>query len=140
MSKLSDIARAVTGNGGVTNGRQKIKIDELIARYPDGVSITGVDIIKYEGSRFPSFIFAEDENCCFSGGLALIEMADAWVEAYDGDMQAINESLQREPVRIKLEKVKTKNKRDYTRVTVLPPKVEHVDEDTGEVTDDVAPF
>lgn len=137
MSKLHDIARAAVGNGGLTSGLQKIKLDDLIARYPEGVSITGVDIINYEGSRFPSFTFAEDDTLCFSGGMALIQMADAWLEGYEGDIQAINEDLMREPVRIQLEKVMTKSKRTYTRVKILPSKPEPAyNPETGEVIDD----
>lgn len=132
MSKLSDIARNAVGNGGVTSGLEKIKIDELIRLYPDGVSITGVDIISYEGSRFPSFAFAEDTTKCFTGGMALIQMADAWIDEYDGDMQAINDDLRAEPVRIRMEKTTTKNKRTYTRVTILPSEPT-CDPQTGEI-------
>ena len=145
MSKLnlSSIASSAVGGGGLTRDLNKIKLDTLIANYPDGVSINGLDMIEFEGSRFPSFTFVEDPTSCFAGGVALMQMADALLNAV-GDIVELNEELQRKPLRIKLEKIQTKSRRTYTRVKVLDtaPELpaesptEKVNPDTGEV----APF
>lgn len=119
MSKMSDVARKTLGGGGVTGGLEKIKLVKLIETYPDGVAVTGFDIISANGGTFPSFTFMENPNQCFSGGKALQELVDAWIECCDGDITEANASLAAEPVILKLEKTKTKAGRDYTKVTVL---------------------
>ena len=140
MSNLSNIAKSAVGGGGLTRGLNKIKIDTLIANYPDGVSINGLDMIEFEGSRFPSFTFVEDPTSCFAGGSALMQMADAWLDSVE-DIEEVNRQLQHEPVRIKLEKIRTKSGRPYTRITILDTApdlpaetpTEKVNPDTGEV-------
>ena len=139
MSRLSDIAKKTVGNGGLTGGLEKIKLDDVIKTYPDGVSITGADIVDNNGNSFPVFTFAEDENRYFSGGKALREMVEAWIEDYDGDLSAVNDDLRAEHVKIKMRKVTTKGGKTFTAVTILGT-VKAVDTETGEVISDKNPF
>lgn len=147
MSKLSDIAKKTVGNGGLTSGLEKIKLDDVIATYPDGVTITGAEMVNNNGSSFPVFTFAEDTSKYFSGGKALREMVEAWIEGYDGDLGAVNEDLQKEPVRIKMRKVNTKKGKTYTAITIVgtvkaetadPEAEPEYDPETGEVLSDTA--
>lgn len=119
MSKLSDIAKKMVGNGGLTSGLEKIKLDDVIKTYPDGVTITGTEMVNNNGSSFPVFTFAEDTSKYFSGGKALREMVEAWIEEYDGDLGAVNDELRRESVIIKMRKVNTKKGKTYTTVTIV---------------------
>lgn len=151
MSKMSDAARAaIGGSGTLTGGLEKIKLDDLIAAYPDGVAVNGFDIVNYQGATFPVFTFCEDASRYFSGGMALKNMANRWLEICGGNIEQANAELAKEPVILKMEKVKTKNKRDFTKVSVmgtlqlndeaedLPPAEEiEYDKETGEI---VAPF
>lgn len=140
MSRFSDIARrSVDTRGGVTGGLEKVNIDDIIRAYPNGITITGVDRISYDGDYFYSFIFAEDPSKCFSGGKALREIADNWFDACDDDADEVNAELAAEHVRLKMEKIRTKNNRSFTKVTVLG-SVRADDEprcnpDTGEIVD-----
>lgn len=119
MSKLSDIAKKMVGNGGLTSGLEKIKLDDVIKTYPNGVTITGAEMVSNNGSSFPVFTFAEDTSKYFSGGKALREMVEAWIEEYDGDLGSVNDELRRESVIIKMRKVNTKKGKTYTTVTIV---------------------
>ena len=145
MSKLSDIAKKTVGNGGLTSGLEKIKLDDVIATYPDGVTITGTEMVNNNGSSFPVFTFAEDTSKYFSGGKALREMVEAWIEECDGDLGLVNDELQKEPVIIKMRKVNTKKGKTYTMVTIVgtakaataePEADPEYDPETGEVISD----
>ena len=148
MSKLSDIAKKTVGGGGLTGGLEKIKLDEVIKAYPDGVSVTGAELINASGSTFPVFTFVENTAQYFSGGKALREMVEAWIEEYDGDLSTVNDDLKAEPVRIKMKKVTTKGGKTFTTVTILgtlqpvedisEPQVDY-DAETGELSED-SPF
>jgi len=149
MSEMSDAAREVLGGGSLTGGLEKIKLDEIIAKYPNGVAVNGFDVVSYKGTTFPVFTFLQDESKFFSGGMALHELADKWLAIRGGDLKAANDALRQEPVVLKMIKVKTKSNRDFTQVfvvgTVEPPPSEEdkcappleVDPETGEV---IAPF
>ena len=151
MSKMSDVARKVLGGGGVTGGLEKIKTDELIKTYPEGVAVNGFDLITFNGGQFPVFTFIENPAQCFSGGKALQELVEAWLELCDGDIGEANAQLAAEPVVLKLSKVKTKTGRDFTKVqTVCTREIEtkpepepetamEFDDETGEILDK-APF
>lgn len=150
MSRLSDIAKKAVGNGGLTSGLEKMKLDDVIKTYPNCVTITGAELITAGGSTFPVFTFAEDETKYFSGGKALREMVEAWIEDYDGDLSAVNADLQVEPVRIRMRKTTTKAGRSFTDVGILPSLPTRIatkaannpnyNPDTGEVADESDPF
>lgn len=119
MSKLSNVAKKILGGGGVTGGLEKIKLDDLIKQYPGGVSVTGFDIVNYNGGYFPTFTFKENPNQYFSGGKALRELVEGWCEACDGDIGEANAQLMAEPVKLKMTKIKTKTGRDFTKVETV---------------------
>lgn len=68
MSKLKDILRKTVGNGSPTAGLTKISIDEIITDYESIVTINDVNLIDYDGAKFPVFTFLKDERHYFSGG------------------------------------------------------------------------
>ena len=127
---LTDLAREAIGNN-ITSGREKLKTDELIATYPDGVHINGFDIVENNGDQFPVFTFSEDENKWFAGGKALRSIADKWLEFFDGDIDAINAQLRRKSVHVVLVKTQTKKGKNYTAVRIIKER-EVADNVSGE--------
>lgn len=140
MSKLSNIARQ-------TAGAQAIKVDDIVKQFGGVVTVNGFGYGEYKGERIPMFNFMEVEGGAFWGGSKkLREIAEAWEEAYSGDLQSINDDLQKEPLRIKIFALtKTASGKPFRPVVILgtvkgdaePNDNEpNVDEETGEVIPD----
>ena len=125
---LKDLAKNAIAIDPILDGRNKITIEDLIAQYPDGVSIDGFSIYQPVNKIYPEcpvFSFVEDGTKYFNDGKALKEMVTAWLDSYDNNRVAINEELKKSPVKVKLEKIILRNGNKFTKVTV-------VDDEKGE--------
>lgn len=112
-------AVAATSISKIMEGRTKISTEELITKYPEGVTITGFDWMKGEDGKYPVCIFSENPNECFFGGTALTYICDAWMEGYK-DAEECSAALSNEGgVKVKFSKGKTKNNRNFTKCEVL---------------------
>ena len=128
------------------DGREPIKTADIIAKYPDGIHITGIAKNTYNGSTYPVFTFAEEPSKYFSGATALSQMVDGMLDEYDGNLAELNADLQKEYLKIKLVKTRTKKGYNFTKVIIIgtvpaPAISEYTDEngntidtETGEVT------
>ena len=149
-SRLENAARNAISDGSIMSGREPIKTEEIIAKYPEGVCITAIAKNTYNGSTYPVFTFAEEPSKYFSGGTLLSQMVDKMLDnEYDGNMSELNSDLQREYLKIKLEKKKTKRGYNLTRPIIVGTvrATKYVDEnnkvidkETGEVLEDNVPF
>ena len=141
-SRLENAARNALGGDSIMDGREPIKTADIIAKYPDGICITGIAKNTYNGSTYPVFTFDEDPSKYFSGGSALSQLVDGMIEEFDGNLAELNNSLKKEYLKIKLVKTKTKRGYNYTKVIIIGtvPAKNYVDEngatidsETGEV-------
>ena len=146
MGKLANIARNVVGVGG-----EYISLNDLIANYPEGVTVNGVSIRDNGKGEVTCFTFAEDPNkyaYAVSGDLKII--FEAWLNDAEGSIEELNNDLQAENVKLKIQKVRTKKGNTYTKAWVvgvfekdnldIEEDSEVVDEETGEVLTEIAPF
>lgn len=147
MGKLANIARNVLGAGG-----EYISLNDIIEKYPEGVTINGVFIRSYEGRQIPCFTFIEDVNKYFyavSGDIA--RLYENWFNNCDQSIDELAENLRYENVKIKIEKKRTKGGKTYTKAWILDviekPRVEEdeepierIDPETGEILSADAPF
>lgn len=119
MSKLKDLAKNAVAMNSVTTGKTKISVDTLIAIYPEGVTINAFDMVNSTNGKFPVFSFVEDTTKFFTGGKALSDMVNSWLDSYENDISAVNEELSKEPVKVKMEKIKTQNNRTFTKIEIV---------------------
>ena len=148
-SRLENAARNAIGNGNLMDGREPIKVADIINKYPEGVCITAIAKFTYNGSTYPIFTFAEDTSKYFSGATALSQMVDGMLDEYDGNLAELNADLQKEYLKVKLSKIKTKRGYNFTKAIIvgIVPATKYVDEngkqidvETGEVISDDVPF
>ena len=115
MSKIKDVLKQ-----DKKMGREYTKLDEVIARYPQGMTIDGYDIgTGKKGEPFPVFTIREDPTIYFGGGGDLKKLESLMLNLHGGDITQINEELAAEPIRVKVEKVKTANGNQYTTVKIM---------------------
>lgn len=147
MGKLANIARNVVGAGG-----EYIPLNDLIAEYPEGVTVNGVSIRDNGKGEVICFTFAEDANkyaYAVAGDLAII--FNAWLNDADGSIEELNNDLQYENIKLKIQKVRTKKGNTYTKAWVVgtvekdrvdadEDSTEIVDEETGEIEEMDVPF
>lgn len=94
-------------------GLEKIKIEELIAKYPEGVSINAVARQTGKNGEFCTFKFDEEPSMFFNGCTTLNGLVDVWVEGY-GSVAAVNAALAEEgSVKVKIFLEIGKNGRTY---------------------------
>ena len=65
MGTFKDRAVSATSISKIMEGRVKISNDELMTKYPDGVTILGFDWMKGDDGKYPVCIFEENGNECF---------------------------------------------------------------------------
>ena len=118
MSELKKKLQQAMG-AGLRQGLERLKLDELISRYPEGVSITGLEPAQYNDNEYYVYTFAEDKGLWFSGGGDLKKMGDKLLELSEGDITGLNAELKSDPIRVKIWKGRTKRGNTYTMVKVL---------------------
>lgn len=119
MGKLNELAKKASGVSAITEGKTKISTEEVIKRYPNGVTIKAVDMFGTGDDRYAVVNIAEDDKVYFFGGKAITGMVDEFIATCDGSIDVVNMHLSDEPVKIRLTKGKTKNGRDFTSFEVV---------------------
>ena len=123
---IKDKAKKSLGGSELIQGREKLDNGLLIATYPNGITIDGIDILTGkddktgEDKQFTVYTFKEDPKRYAAGGQILTEMFQELVSEYE-NLAQFNEALRQEGgLRVKLSIKKGKNSGNkYTAVVIL---------------------
>lgn len=125
-NKFKAMAQESTTFSKIMVDREKLKTQEIMKKYPNGVTLTEVDIVtmfdikKKEEVTFAVFAIKENEKECFFGGKVLTKIALEWVESCGGDVTETSEQLKKcGGVKVKMESSETKGGNNLTRVTII---------------------
>lgn len=121
------IALDATTMSELMNGRDKMDTEELIKKYPNGVTIDFIDNVnmQQEDGEENVWIFVTEEqpNKFTFAGFVLAKIFNNILDEFKGDyvemIEMYNSALKEDKLRVKLERAKTKSKREITKVTVL---------------------
>lgn len=121
------IALDATTMSELMNGRDKMDTEELIKKYPNGVTIDFIDNVnmQQEDGEENVWIFVTEEqpNKFTFAGFVLAKIFNDILAEFEGDyaemIETYNSALKEDKLRVKLERAKTKSKREITKVTVL---------------------
>lgn len=121
------IALDATTMSEFMNGRDKMDTEELIKKYPEGVTIDFIDNVnmQQEDGEENVWIFVTEEqpNKFTFAGFVLAKIFNNILAEFEGDyaemIETYNSALNEDKLRVKLERAKTKAKREITKVTVL---------------------
>lgn len=122
------IALDATTMSELMNGRDKMDTEELIKKYPDGVTIDFIDNVNMsqedgEPENVWIFVTEEQPDKFTFGGFVLAKIFNNILAKFEGDydemIETYNSALKEDKLRVKLERAKTKTKREITKVTVL---------------------
>lgn len=121
------IALDATTMSEFMNGRDKMDTEELIKKYPEGITIDFIDNVnmQQEDGEENVWIFVTEEqpNKFTFAGFVLAKIFNNILAEFEGDyaemIETYNSALKEDKLRVKLERAKTKSKREITKVTVL---------------------
>lgn len=122
------IALDATTISELMNGRDKMDTEELIKKYPDGVTIDFIDNVNMsqedgEVENVWVFVTEEQPDKFTFAGFVLAKIFNNILVEFEGDyaemIETYNSALKKDKLRVKLERAKTKSKREITKVTVL---------------------
>lgn len=121
------IALDATTMSELMNGRDKMDTEELIKKYPNGVTIDLIDNVNMQqedGEENVWIFVTEDQPNKFTfAGFVLAKIFNNILAEFEGDyaemIETYNSALKEDKLRVKLERAKTKSKREITKVAVL---------------------
>lgn len=121
------IALDATTMSELMSGRDKMDTEELIKKYPDGVTIDFIDNVNMQqedGEENVWIFVTEEQPDKFTfAGFVLAKIFNNILSEFEGDyaemIETYNSALKEDKLRVKLERAKTKSKREITKVTVL---------------------
>lgn len=121
------IALDATTMSELMNGRDKMDTEELIKKYPEGITIDFIDNanMQQEDGEENVWIFVTEEqpNKFTFAGFVLTKIFNNILAEFEGDyaemIETYNSALKEDKLRVKLERAKTKAKREITKVIVL---------------------
>lgn len=122
MKDLRKIAQQQTVLSKLMEGREKITMETLVRNYPNGVTVTGVDLVPdtKTGDMYSIFTFSENEKLFASGGIVFNKVVNAWLREYDNDIEMLNHDLpEMGGVKIRFSYGRTANNRDIVKCEIL---------------------
>jgi hypothetical protein len=98
MKDFRNLAKRQTTLSAVMVDREKVKTEDLIESYPDGLTIVAFDYVTSKKSKgsYPVFNIAEDPTIFCNGGTVLDRIFKEFVEACDGDVAMASDELRRQ--------------------------------------------
>lgn len=118
MNNLKEIAKKTTAGNPIFDNREKMTTDEVIVKYPSGISITECALITSDKGEYAVIAFAENPNVFVTCGTILTHVVRSWIGAL-GSVEEVNAVLLQYPVKIKLHKILNKKNQPLTVVDVL---------------------
>ena len=130
LNKFAKIANELTLLSPVMTNRDKIDTKEIIRKYPEGITINEVDIIKMVDEKTGEVgdvavcAFKEDKTKFFFGGCIITKIVKGWAEFYkkpEGDpFDELNADLYQEGgVKMILEETRTKHGNNLISVKIV---------------------
>ena len=122
---FATLAKRATTLSTIMEGREKLNTDEVIKKYPEGITIIEFDIVTTPDqngnpSTYPIIAFAEDNTKFIYGGKAIMDMVTMWLANFEGDVETTSNALKAAGgVKVKMTSAKTKQGRNFTRVDVI---------------------
>lgn len=122
---FAQMAKKATTLSPIMEGREKISVADVIAKYPDGVTVTGFDIVDSTSddgpNSYPVLTFSEDTSKFIFGGTVMASIVNAWLAHFEGDIEACNKALASyDGVKLKFSRARAKNgNREYTSIEVV---------------------
>lgn len=102
------------------SNREKISTEDLIERFPDGITVNAFDFATVQDKTFAVVTFLEDNGMYYNGGTVLTKMCLAWAAGFDGDPESASIALGKAGgVKLKFTEAKTKNGNNVTTITVV---------------------
>lgn len=96
--------------------REKIATEDIISRYPEGITINKFDKVTVNDDTFYVFTFKEDESVFAFSGFVIAKFFDTLVAKY-GDLYNANDVLyDNGGIKVILESSKTKKNQPITTV------------------------
>lgn len=121
MSKFKEKARSAVSNSFVTSGRTKVSTDDIISRFPEGVTIMAYDKCQKGDDSFYAIAIKEDPDVFFFTGSVLTTICKEWDSGFDGSCEEASKALEEEGgCRVKMYHAKSqKSNRDYVAIDIL---------------------
>lgn len=120
MGRLQDIARKAVGNCKLEVGREKIETDKILGKE---LTIRDFEYVEYtdkntgEVISYYVVIFEEYPDNFYRAGLQLSEIC--YDIEHDEDAEKMIDEIHEYGLVVVLEKVKTKDNNNFTKVTVM---------------------
>lgn len=119
-NKFYEIAEQALGNSPIMTGREKISTEDVIKKYPAGITLNGFDVLDNGKNGYAVFTFVEEPDKFVNGGALLSKMAFEWVKAFDGNITDASDELSAcGGVRVRLSTKKTKRGNTITAVEIV---------------------
>lgn len=120
MFNFRESAMNSTLLSALQNNREKISTEELIATFPDGITVNAFDFATVQDKTFAVVTFSEDDSRYYNGGTVLTKMCLNWAAGFAGDPEAASTALAKSGgVKLKFTESKTKNGNNVTTITVV---------------------
>lgn len=117
---LRELAMEELALSPIMEGREKLKMEDLVKKYPIGVTITAVDMIPdaKTGELYSIFTFSEDDTKFASGGCVFNKVVKRWLEEYNYDIHNLSHDLAETSIIVKFYYDRTSNKRDIVKCEI----------------------
>lgn len=124
---FKNVAKKVADNNSpILEGREKLTVEEIISRYPDGVTVTGADLLTGKHGTYAAATFAEEDGFYFNGGKSFTDIVKEWAKPYTPEGSTVPDCVimsvdlaEAGGVKMRFEKTKTQSGNNFTKVEVV---------------------
>lgn len=100
--------------------KDKLSSEDIVRKYPDGVTLTDFDVVTSGQDTYPVFSIAEEPDAFYMGGAILMKIVNSFVEAFDGDVDAASEEFSKSGgLKVILSMGRTKRGNSLVKVVVV---------------------
>lgn len=116
---FAEIAKKATTLSPLMEGRNKIEMREIIAKYPNGITVNAFDMLGTGDESYPVFTFTEEPKSFAFGGAVFKSIVLAWIANFDGSISDASDALTASGgVKMLFEHTTTKQGRSLTNVRI----------------------
>ena len=121
MSIQDRAKKAMGKKDSVMEGKQKLGIADIIASYPEGVTLRHVQIIedRKRDTVYGVCVCDEEPTSFFFGGVGVVDLIQNLLKEYNNDEVTFAEDLAKEGLKVKFSQKRSKIGNIYTAVEVL---------------------